>query len=276
MHLENLEVLNAALFYRERQLSILPAIGKKPAVPWKDLQQRLPTVGELHAWFGVVNQSRRNIAIITGRISGVAAIDLDSAETTRWACQNLPKTNMMTKSGAGRGHFFYRLPEGIEIRNRVRVKGRLIDVRGEGGYCLADPSVHPETRLRYQRFGDWDLAKLPEFPIDWIEDESSQSRPVTRKKIDHIDAYLRRIESHMGRNGSAGLVRFCAICRDSGVISEAECMAKLVEWNNGPTVLPPWSLAELARACSRTYAMGAAAAVVQLAPQTPHAKGELS
>lgn len=34
-------------------------------------------------------------------------------------------------------------------------------------------------------------------------------------------------------------------------------MAQLVDWNLGPTVTPPWSLGELARAVTRIYAKAA-------------------
>lgn len=36
-------------------------------------------------------------------------------------------------------------------------------------------------------------------------------------------------------------------------MSEAEATVKLIEWNNGPTVQPPWSMRELARAVTRVF-----------------------
>ena len=58
--------------------SVIPVLqnDKKPAIPWKEFQQRFPTDEELVEWFG--NGARNNIAIVTGSISNLAVIDLDS------------------------------------------------------------------------------------------------------------------------------------------------------------------------------------------------------
>ena len=75
---------------------------------------------------------------------------------------------------------------------------------------------------------------------------------ITREKIRSLDAYLAKIESRQGEHGSHGLVRAAAVCRDAG-LSEAEATIKLLSWAQGPTVSPPWSAIEIARAVTRVF-----------------------
>jgi hypothetical protein len=245
-----LPMLDDACLYRDLGFSILPLCGKTPALPhWKHLTQRYPTGAELEDWF---QHSRHNIGIICGRISGVIALDGDCADIVTWIEKNLPATPMMTRSSEQKRHFYYRIEPGQIIPPRVKVSGMQLDVRGEVSYCVAAHSIHPETGEPYQRVGSWKLSDVPLFDPSWMEADPMQS-VISRKHVKNIDGYLAKVESIQGKNGSAGLVRACAICRDSG-ISEAEAMVKLIRWNQSGAAKPPWALDSLARAVTRTYA----------------------
>lgn len=74
----------------------------------------------------------------------------------------------------------------------------------------------------------------------------------SRKEIHDVTAYVMSIESIQGRNGSGGLVRAIARCRDAG-LSESEATILLMEWNQSPVVVPPWSHKELSRAITRVF-----------------------
>lgn len=91
-----------------------------------------------------------NVAIATGTASGVWVLDVDGKEGLAALSDlerrhgSLPETVCQETGGGGRQYFF-RLT-GEQVRNRAKLGGQPIDVRGEGGYVVAPPSVHPNGR----------------------------------------------------------------------------------------------------------------------------------
>ena len=157
--------LEWAKFYNSKGFSVIPLKYKSkiPAIAsWKEFQDRHATDEELNKWFG--NGSNNNIAIVTGQISGIVVIDLDSQEAIQYAKDNdFPKTPLV-KTGKGY-HLYCQYRNGISnFQNRDDLPD--IDLRAEGGYVVADPSIHPSGK-QYQwvpgkGLDDLPLAELPE------------------------------------------------------------------------------------------------------------------
>ncbi|NQU23848.1 MAG: bifunctional DNA primase/polymerase [Candidatus Nealsonbacteria bacterium] len=55
----------------------------------------------------------------------------------------LPKT-VSARTGGGGRHLFFCC-NGVEIRNRAKIGGESIDVRGAGGYIIVPPSRHSRS-----------------------------------------------------------------------------------------------------------------------------------
>jgi hypothetical protein len=169
-------------------LPLLPR-DKKPATNWKPLQstrlvdrdpdqvdrylrswwdpQRLehpcPECGTSHAW-GHAMPCRlaprepipmrlpNNLGIVTGAVSGIVVVDVDDQrardlveKTCGW-----PRTvRARTRKG---WHLYFRRPADGS-RNGVRRGEAALDVRGDGGYVVAPPSVHP-TGFEYR----WEVS----------------------------------------------------------------------------------------------------------------------
>ncbi|MGO9611701.1 MAG: AAA family ATPase [Dissulfurispiraceae bacterium] len=131
---------------------------------WKPYQERYATDAELIKWFG--NGSKRNIAIVTGRLSNLSVVDFDTAWAVKYAkANNFPKTPL-AKTGKPIGyHAYYKYKEGTgNFQKRDDLPG--IDLRSEGGYVVAPPSMH-ESGKRYEwvkgkGLDDFPLAELPE------------------------------------------------------------------------------------------------------------------
>ena len=173
----NGQLLDVAADYCGRGLAVIPIAhgGKKPSVPWKVYQEQAPTLEDVAGWFD--NGTPRNIGIVTGAVSGIVVVDIDSPEAEVWANTHLPPTPMVTTTAKGE-HRFYRHP-GRPVRNSARIKtgdARIeLDVRGDGGYVVAPGSVH-ESGAVYQRAGDWPaIEELPTFDPAWIESEVKTS-----------------------------------------------------------------------------------------------------
>lgn len=86
-----------------------------------------------------------NIAIATG--DGIFALDVDrrpDKDGTLWLealRHDLPPTAEQVTPSGGR-HLLYRHPPHLRVSNSTDALCRGVDVRGEGGYIMAEPSNH--------------------------------------------------------------------------------------------------------------------------------------
>ena len=156
--------------------SVFPVLprSKKPAVEWKQYQTRLPTDEELTSWFAT---GENNIAIATGRRSGIVVVDIDdNLHKGRFGSEtwdDLTETHggwlaVTSHTGGGGRHLIFLHPGGT-VSNGTNVLGNGLDVRGDGGYIIAPPSVH-ETGRPYAWDVDNGIENLVPTPLpDWIK-----------------------------------------------------------------------------------------------------------
>lgn len=99
-----------------------------------------------------------NVAIRTGE--GLCVVDIDPRHGgTRDALPPLDTLSVAT--GSGGEHLYLRLPPGVEVRNSASRLAQGVDVRGDGGYVVAPPSLHASGA--YYEWGDGDaIAPMPE------------------------------------------------------------------------------------------------------------------
>lgn len=166
------DVASPALDYRRRGWSVVPLRHglKLPLIPWLEFQHRLASEDEIRSWFDEWPDA--NLAVVTGRISGLAVLDCDprnrgdeslrALETERGA---LPDTVEAVTGGGGR-HLYFATGQ-APVRNRVGFAPGL-DLKGEGGLVVAPPSIHPSGgRYAWRKGrapGEIVLAPLP----DWL------------------------------------------------------------------------------------------------------------
>lgn len=150
------QFLQAALEYREAGLhpiALLPR-SKRPLVPWREFQERMPTVEEIQGWWAVCPDA--NVGVILGR--GAFAVDVDGPE----AVDALRSAGIELGDGptsiTSRGfHKFYSgaAPDKVGLLNHV-------DVRGVG-YVVAPPSIHESGHV-YRWESPIGTAPLPTAP----------------------------------------------------------------------------------------------------------------
>lgn len=141
-------LLSTALALAEKNWRVFPCMprDKVPATPHgcKDA-----TAGSelIRQWWA--QNPEFNLAVATGRPSGVFVIDIDGldaeAELRKLEAEHgpLPAT---VESVTPRGrHLYFRMPD-VLVRNSASQVAPGIDVRGDGGYALTPPSVHPSGR----------------------------------------------------------------------------------------------------------------------------------
>jgi hypothetical protein len=149
-HAKDPIIATAAVDYLARGWSVLPvrARDKRPLIAWELLQMTRPSVNELVEWFRQWPDA--NIGIVTGEISNLVVVDVDpkhggddSIERLQQRFDRLPPT-VESKTGGGGRHLYFAHP-GFPLRNRAGL-AQGIDLRGDGGYVVAPPSVHPTGR----------------------------------------------------------------------------------------------------------------------------------
>ena len=149
--------LEHAINYLSQGFNVIPLQprGKKPAIPsWKKYQSERVSEDELVRWFG--NGSKNNIGIVTGGISGITVIDLDSPEAIKFAKEKLPAAPTVTTA---RGkHLYFKHMGGLQ--NAVKVNNLDIDLRNDGGYMVAPPSFH-ESGIEYSWDAEFNLDTIP-------------------------------------------------------------------------------------------------------------------
>lgn len=146
--------LAAALDLARRGFAVFPlkAKGKVPLLPeergGRGCLDATRDERVITGWWGPV--PRANIGIATGNPSGTFVLDVDPRHGGDEALADLerhhgalPET-VMSFTGGGR-HLLFRHVAGI--RNSSGKLGPGLDIRGDGGYVVAPPSVHESGRL---------------------------------------------------------------------------------------------------------------------------------
>jgi hypothetical protein len=143
------QILEQALYYREKLgWSVIP-IGdnKKPLIKWEIFQKEKATKEQIIEWF--TKWPNANLAIVTGKISNLIVVDIDPRHGgTRDDFKDVQ--TLIVETGGGGWHYYFQYEEGIT--NHAGIKPG-IDIRGDGGYVIVPPSVHPSGN-KYE----WEVA----------------------------------------------------------------------------------------------------------------------
>lgn len=195
---------DAAINYARLGWAVFPCRGKLPAIPKReggrgclDASSNRATVRRFwEKYHGA------NIGIATGGKSGFWVLDIDGDEgrqslaTLEAEHGQLPAT-LRQITGSGGEHYLFSYDSVRPVRNRAGVLPGL-DVRGDGGYIVAPPSVHPETRRPYQWLGDAAIAPAPEWLLELVivehtnaDEQGSVARPAIEGHWGPTPAYSR-------------------------------------------------------------------------------------
>jgi hypothetical protein len=136
---ETNEFLKAALGYLDNGFYVFPLKpkSKAPLTPsgFKDASN---DPEKIRTWWG--QYPNANIGIATGEISNLLVVDVDGEYPNDWP--PMPET-LRVKTAKG-WHFYFKYPAGQSIKSRVKIDGHDVDVRANGGYIVAPPSIHPD------------------------------------------------------------------------------------------------------------------------------------
>lgn len=178
--------LGPALSYASRGWSVVPvhgivhgrcscgrddcaAPGKHPRIRWEPAMHERATADQLRGWWR--RWPEANVAVVTGRVSGVAALDIDPRSGGDGALAALeavhgalPRT-VEARSGGGGRHVWFAIA--VELSSTVVAPG--VELKAERSSVIAPPSLHVSgeryTWLPEQGPDELALAPLP----TWLE-----------------------------------------------------------------------------------------------------------
>lgn len=146
---EKSELQSTVNFYHANKLSFFPLpLGEKmdSKFKWGEFQKRRPTTTEIKSWFG--NGDKHNIAVVCGQVSdNLVILDCDTEarfyELALIICEKLEIDDILDftrVSKTGKGYHIWLFTE----KPVQSVKFPKLDIKGEGGYIVAPPSIHPD------------------------------------------------------------------------------------------------------------------------------------
>jgi len=176
---------------------------------------------EICRWFG--NGEVLNLGIATGPESGIVVVDVDErhggAESLK-ALGDLPRTATV-KTGGG-WHYYFKCPEGVDIRNSAGKLGPGLDIRGAGGYVVAPPSMHV-SGVRYKWLIDprGGLAELPRAILDRLTERPKAAAPVEGTiPVGARDSTFASLAGSMRRRGMTEAAILAALRIENGRCEE--------------------------------------------------------
>lgn len=144
-----------ALHYAGMGLAVFPIKPRsKQPLTEHGLKDASKNPAQIEGWWS--QWPTANIGIATGAVSGgLVVIDLDvdkdkgldgRVTLREWEAEHekLPDSTWLAITGRGGYHYFYH--DTSTIRNRTGIYEG-IDIRGDGGYVVAPPSIHPNGNI---------------------------------------------------------------------------------------------------------------------------------
>src|SRR5690606_24902011 len=175
------ELMQAALEYARRGWRVFPCRpgDKRPMKGFRWRNEATIDEETIKRWWK--RWPDANIGLATGG-GGVVVLDVDGEEGERSlqeleeAYGPLPRT-LEARTGGGGRHIFFKAPNWYIPNSANKIGGKL-DIRGDGGYIVAPPSIHRSGK-RYEWITTNEPAELP----DWL---AALIRKNTRKYTDKI------------------------------------------------------------------------------------------
>jgi putative DNA primase/helicase len=141
---------------------VFPLQGKRPYPSTRGFKDATTDFALIESWWDQWPEA--NVGIRCDSETGPIVVDIDGPSgAALMQTLALPSTRL-AGSRKGRQHLYFNpMEDGTRIARMIRPMGKehAFDILGDGGYVVAPPSVHPETRRRYT----WtSIEKLAPFP----------------------------------------------------------------------------------------------------------------
>jgi hypothetical protein len=161
----------AALALARRGKKIFPCkpASKEPAC-LRGFEAATTDAAQIDKWW---REDRfRSVALATGQVNDIDVLDLDDGGETTVALLEeqygpIPPSVEVISGGGGRHVYLKHIPG---ARNSIRGLGEGLDYKGDGGYVLVPPSIHPKTQRPYVYSVDTasEIATAPPWLVEQV------------------------------------------------------------------------------------------------------------
>lgn len=188
-----LTLLDAALSYHERGWCVIPLWPgtKVPRLERGEVTQfhsRCSTRDEIAAWWE--REPNSNIGIVCGQVSkGLTVIDIDSYKVGPEPEVEFP-LGPVVETGRGGRHIYLHSAQVV----RSGYPQPKLEIKGEGTYVVAPPSVHPDTGKEYR----WSPERGPEIELPEVPDGVIRRKEVPPASDAVVLRILERVEDEGG------------------------------------------------------------------------------
>lgn len=224
------------------------SVGKHPRIP-NGVKGATTNHLQIRRWW--LQWPNANIGIATGSVGcGAVVIDVDADKGGFASLKRLGTLPAAPEAftGGGGAHIFVKA---FDVGNRATVMPGL-DVRGDGGYVVAAPSLHRSGRRYSWQAGCWPhRVPLPVASAELVAllkapkhaPASTTTRTATHvapgSALERAIRYARQIEPAIeGSGGDAWTFSVAARVVRGFDLTDAEGLVALREWN--ATCSPPW------------------------------------
>ena len=134
--------------------------SKIPLIKWGMYRYNKPIEEEYKVWF---NGTPKNVAVITGKLSGICIIDFDSQEAIDNHKELSEIDTFTVKSNRGI-HKYFKYPENVNLTNVLKNEQyKDIDFKMNDCLCTIPPSIHSSGHKYSVLSGDINnLSTLPD------------------------------------------------------------------------------------------------------------------
>jgi len=159
------KLYHAACSLAKRGVPVFPVRPKrKEPATQKGVLDATVDLARIEAWWGAMPEA--NIGIATGRASNMLVLDVDrhdgrdgdAALAALEARHGALPPTVTVATGSGR-HLYFHIGA-YAVHNSTGKLGEGLDIRGDGGYVIAPPSVHPSGQ-HYAWTGAKEFAAAP-------------------------------------------------------------------------------------------------------------------
>ena len=258
---------DAALHYAEHGLPVFP-LGPRTKVPVAKggFHNATADPDQIRAWWTA--QPNYNIGVATGTPSNTVVLDADGNEGEKsltvleQELGVLPPTvtqitpgKIINEQHIGKGRQLFFKTNGQDFRCQQDIAHK-IDIKGNGGYSVVPPSVHPDGTGTYEfavgrSFDDIEPAELPPAWVAWILAGQEKKQNKKQTPVDHSlppaseaiieacrQAVSKRKPAIEGQSGDKQTYAVTLVIFYDYGLSEAEGRPILDEYNL--RCLPPW------------------------------------